>query len=602
MRRKKTDTVPTQHAMLVAWGEYAQAIGLIDAINQVKLHQKTRTHSPQRKLLEALVGTLAGLPYLQDISRSAHPLDQDMAVARAWGQSGWADYSGISRTLQTLDMDEAQAIIQGLQKVSQVFIDAEVTASLAQEGRILLDGDLTGLPVCKSSRSYPDVAYGHMDDQIQLGYQAAVVSMRSPTYGRLWLSIAHHPGNALSSQQAQALMLAAEASTQRRPWRRTDLLSTRLAQAEQADQQLAARLGRQQAKMAQAQAQIAQTEQLLQHLQAQIAQLEQQYQAAQRPERPTSKLALTRKRLLSYQKRLKRQQIALAKADQLQQRTQQRLAHQQAHTQKLAVRLVRFEQENADNRHPLQAAFRLDAGFGTWDNLALLIEMGYEVFTKAYSSQTVRVLHQQLDQTQDWVAVGPRAQMLGCEQVLPHNFCYPIDVGLLRFATQEDSPKHAAMLHFGPTPVTADVQQWFDFFNCRQTIEAGIKESKRVFYLHHFKVRSTAAIVLQEHFVLFAANFIRWANAWLMNHSSGCAKAILDHTKMGTKRLVHVGAHLSAEVSWFSEGCLLRFSDLSLLAGRQLLLPNHKHRARAHPEKLAFFRPFSCFAKWLHNP
>jgi hypothetical protein len=46
----------------------------------------------------------------------------------------------------------------------------------------------------------------------------------------------------------------------------------------------------------------------------------------------------------------------------------------------------------------------------------------------------------------------------------------------------------------------------------RQTIEAGIKESKQVFYLHHIKVRSEPAIYLQECFVVFAANFIRWAS------------------------------------------------------------------------------------------
>jgi len=54
---------------------------------------------PQGKVLEFLVAILAGLRYLQDISLSAHPLDKDSAVAQAWGQEGWADYSGVSRNL-----------------------------------------------------------------------------------------------------------------------------------------------------------------------------------------------------------------------------------------------------------------------------------------------------------------------------------------------------------------------------------------------------------------------------------------------------------------------------------------------------------------------
>ena len=76
----------TQHAMLVMWGLFAQRIGLVAAVQRVKLKQKTRDHTPHSKVLEFLVAILAGLPHLQDISRSAHPLDQDQIVAEAWGQ------------------------------------------------------------------------------------------------------------------------------------------------------------------------------------------------------------------------------------------------------------------------------------------------------------------------------------------------------------------------------------------------------------------------------------------------------------------------------------------------------------------------------------
>jgi hypothetical protein len=37
---------PTQHAMLVVWGLYARRIGLVEALNQVELKQKTRDHRP----------------------------------------------------------------------------------------------------------------------------------------------------------------------------------------------------------------------------------------------------------------------------------------------------------------------------------------------------------------------------------------------------------------------------------------------------------------------------------------------------------------------------------------------------------------------------
>lgn len=601
MRRKKSKAVPTQHAMLVAWGEYAQQIGLVEQVTQVSLGQKTRTHSPQRKVLEALVGTLAGLPHLQDISRSAHPLDQDTAVAQAWGQEAWADYSGVSRTMKALTMAEVNQVIRGLQVISKPFVDEEVTRSLGQEGRLIYDGDLTGLPVSKSSQTYPNVAYGHMDDAICLGYQAAVVSLRSPTYGRLWLSIEHHPGNTISSQQAEALVLAAEACTGRRPWRRTDLLEERLQQKVESGRVLQKRLDDQQMRLAQVQAKLDQTKHKLHEIQSLVAQLEQKYQARNRPERPTSQLALARKRLEIYQKRLERRELEVPKAQRPMKRTQERLQQHQVEQGILADRLAQFQQENAENTNPLQATFRLDAGFGTWKNLALLIEMGYEVFTKAFSPQTVQVLHKQFAKPEDWIRVGERAEMSGIENCQPNNFYYSVDVGLLHFTTSDGRLKKGAMLHFGTTPVTKEVQQWFDFFNGRQTIEAGIKESKQVFYLHRFKVRSEPAIILQEHFVLFAANFIRWANVWLMNHSTGSAKDALDHAKLGTKRLVSVAAHTSADVIWFSDGCFLRFSDLSLLAGKDLFLPRQPDFCKNRLNNFVFFQCFRRFAKWLHN-
>src|SRR5438105_15730471 len=109
----------------------------------------------------------------------------------------------------------------------------ELQALSAQGKRVRLDGDLTGLPVSNTSQTYPHAAFGHMDDDIRLGYQAALVSLESPTYGRLWLSVAHHPGDTVSCTQAEALVLAAEARLGLRPRRRTELLCQRIHAFEQ---------------------------------------------------------------------------------------------------------------------------------------------------------------------------------------------------------------------------------------------------------------------------------------------------------------------------------------------------------------------------------
>ncbi len=237
MSANATEPNHTEHALLVLLGQYAQHLGLIQALMDVPLRQKTYIHRPQAKILEFLVAILAGLPHLEDISRAGRPLDQDQSVALAWQQAGWADYSGVGRTLQALTQTEAEAIGQVLREISQPLIDEQVTQALATQGRLIYDGDLTGRPVSGTSTTYPEAAFGHMDDEVRLGYQAAVVSVGSPLYGRHWLAVKPHPGNLVSCLLAAELVLAAEASTGVRPWRRTELLRQRWqAQGEQANQ------------------------------------------------------------------------------------------------------------------------------------------------------------------------------------------------------------------------------------------------------------------------------------------------------------------------------------------------------------------------------
>jgi len=139
-------TLLTDHAMLVVWGQFAHCLGLVQAIEQVSLSQKTVDHSPQGKVLEFLVAILGGLEYLKDISLSARPLDKDLAVAQAWGQASWADHSGVSRTLSSLTDEEVGQIAAILERLSQPFVDQEVEGGLAR-GPLILDGDLTPRPV-----------------------------------------------------------------------------------------------------------------------------------------------------------------------------------------------------------------------------------------------------------------------------------------------------------------------------------------------------------------------------------------------------------------------------------------------------------------------
>lgn len=572
--REQVAEQQTQHALLVAWGWFAQEIGLLEQLQQVPLHQKRYHHRPQGKVLEFLVAILAGLKHLQEISLAAHPLDKDRAVAQAWGQAGWADYSGVSRTLRGLSWEEVNALIQGLEAVSRPYLTCELQRLQSSGQRLCYDGDLTGLPVSNTSQSYPNAAFGYMDDAIRLGYQAGLVSLRSPTYGRLWLAIAHHPGDTVSCTQASNLVYAAEAKTSLRPLRRTALLRQRLAALEEQLCQTNQRHTVQQQAVQGAQERWCESQREQQQRQEQLNQLEGEYHRQERQERPTSRLALARQRWQATTQRLTRREQACQAAQRRLDKTTACAEQLQALRTTLAQRLACFEADNATNATPVTAEFRLDAGFGTYDNIALLCEMGYEVYTKPHSHRVVTALRQQVDEHTAWVRVGANAELVAWPQRRLQRCPYPLDVALERFYTGKTC-KHSALLHFGSDAVTADLVAWFTHYNARQTIEAGIKECKHVFYLHHLKVRTEPAIYLQEAFVIFAANFIRWAAHWLAAHTPADEHAF-DLRSCGVKRQVQVAAHVSAQVTYDSEGKLLTFSEQSALAGQFLRLPvNH---------------------------
>jgi hypothetical protein len=550
----------TQHALLVPWGHFAREIGLLSGLEGIQLSQKMYEHSPQAKVIEFLVAILSGAKYLQEISLAAHPLDKDVVVAEAWGQTGWADYTGVSRTLSALSWSEVQEIVKVLEHVSRPFLESELCGLNSQGAQLQYDGDLTGLPVSNTSRTYPHAAYGHMSDEIRLGYQAGVVSLQSPTYGRLWLSVEHHTGDTVSCTQAEALVLAAEKRSGQRPKRRTELLQKRIEAFVQSRAPAEKRLVSQRTKLAE-----------LQRAQEEVA--------VQLREEPKPK------RIAILERRYLRRQKALETARQKLEKTQAQMQVYLAKEKILRQRLEQFEQDNAENPQPVEACFRLDAGFGTYNNIALLIEMGYEVYVKLHNHKIVQMLKAKVTTETLWERVGDNAKMVAWSGLQLQHCPYPLDIALERFYTGK-TQKHSALAHFGSTPVTTHLPAWFTRYNARQTIEAGIKETKQVFYLHRLKVRSEPAIFLQEAMTIFAANFIRWATLWIDQHIEQNENT-LSLTKMGIKKQVQVAAHTSARVIQTSEGMLLRFSPVSAFAGKQLFFPA--------PTRVRYHKYFSSF-------
>jgi hypothetical protein len=284
---------------------------------------------------------------------------------------------------------------------------------------------------------------------------------------------------------------------------------------------------------------------------------------------------LQRKRFQAAQRRCQSRQKAEQVAQTKRVKTQARLQQLMDEIDGLRQRLQRFQEENRTNQHPIEAEFCLDAGFGTYDNIALLVEMGYEVYTKPYGHKVTQALRNKVSETSAWTSVGANAEMIAWSKLTLKGCPYPLDMALERFYTGK-TRIHSALCHFGSDPVTQDLPAWFNHYNGRQIIEAGLKEGKQVFYIHRIKVRSEPAIFLQERMALFAANFIRWATVWLSEQPQPQDNA-LDIGKLGVKRQVQVGAHVSAQVIRRSEGMLLMFSEHSAFAGKVLNLPNGGH-------------------------
>src|SRR5260221_6912529 len=106
-----------------------------------------------------------------------------------------------------------------------------------------------------------------------------------PTYGRLWLSVAHHPGDTVSCTQAEALVLAAEARLKRRPRRPTRLLRQRIHAFEQQVTHIGERFETQQQAVKRAKQRLAEAEQQVQERKLQVAELEKHYQTRKLQER-----------------------------------------------------------------------------------------------------------------------------------------------------------------------------------------------------------------------------------------------------------------------------------------------------------------------------
>ena len=457
-----------------------------------------------------------------------------------------------------------------LHGVEQPFIDREVEWLLKKQHALLLDLDLTHRQVSNTSTTYPEAEFGWQDDKVGLGYDAALVTMTSQTYGRLFLSGFHHPRNTMSLPRLQKMVYAAEARLGRRPRRRTERVAQRLRRQNKV---IARRLAWMEAQLAKKRELLDQQDTLplmVTQLETEVAVLAATYQAQGRQERPHSMLAKARRRLAAARRKLAKIPEHWQKVEQAVASHRARLDQLEAERTELKAHLARLRADNGSNPDPVAVVLRLDAGFGTGPNLAWLIEMGYIIYTKAFNAHVAAKLRGQVQPGDRWTRVGKNADMVAWEEQYIHGCPYPLTLALERFHTPEKQ-KHSALIVYRDDGQQLTLPAWFNFYNGRQTIEAGIKETNVVFKMHPLKMRSQGGIALQEQFVLFAANFVRFATVWLRERMSRSSPKF-DEALTRVKVLVRVGANTSAWVVGQHADLLVKFDNTGAYPGVELRL------------------------------
>lgn len=567
----------TEHGLLIAFGEFAQHTGLIAGLMNVRIPQKIQRQAravlPQTKLVELQAGLLAGIEYLQDLSLGSHPLVKDQAVPEAWGQARFVHYSNVSRTLDACDATTIQDLRGVIERINPPFILEAIHDELRADREIVFDVDLTGQPVSSTSQTYPEVAFGWMDDQVRLGYQLARVCVQTQRYGRIWLDGFHHPGDTVSMHCLKELIAAAERQAGVRPRRRSELVTQRIADLQPALRRLANNCTRQAAALSTLTAK--QAERL-----GRCYQLEHPL----KPTPPTQKDRISKqistltRPLTQFPDQLIRGQAVLTRS---RARWQQLLADQAGREAWRA----QLEDDNRRNPDAPICVCRNAAGFCSGENLNWQIEMGYQVETKSASGKIRVALLQGCSAQSSWTRVGQNAEMIDWTDYHLKACADPLRVGLERFQLDQRI-KYGILVLYRDTPHRPDLTQWFNHYNGRQTIEAGNKEMKTVYPVQHLMSHAQYGIQIQVLLTGLACNQIQFIQPWLHSAAQNLTPQIqADLTS--PKTMVRIMANSTASVQRTARSTVLVFAQASSMPDFKLCL----HGLPLHQLNLGLFQP-----------
>lgn len=544
----------TEHAMMVAWGEFARRHRLAERLRQRVSIPRHHENIPAGDLiLELGLLLLSGGTQLQDLNLGPRPLVKDEAVKEAWGVT-FGHYTTVSRALKVATAKTVAQVVAVLDEISRPYIDQEVQA-LATSGReLVLYADLSGRPVSDYSMTYPQAQWGHMGDDLALGYQHALMALQGRLY-RIHLAAFLHPGDTVSQSCLRELVQAAESRLRCRPRRRVELVEQRMAALETRLEHYRTYLAQQTQRWQDEQARQRRLEDQLASLGSVLADLE----AAQgdKPLKPYSRLAKARQQRDTWQGQLDR-------ARQRQEAISRTIAAHQATLDQLTGQLETLTQwhavlqaDNAANPNPVTMRIHLDGGFSGGGNLTFLIEMGYDLVAVG-SGRTAEATRQEQPAGATWTQVTAHV-VLWEGAPAPVGECpYPLRRIVQRWEAGQHRRESVFLLYQeGSAQPLVDV---FPTYHQRQHIEAGVKQGHSVFGGRGVRIRSAAGLELLNQFAfVFWPNFVHWATDWLRPRVQSGAQQ-MEPVLRTVKTQVRVAAQTPAEVITAPGSRVLSFS------------------------------------------
>ena len=137
----------TAFGPLCALGHYLTKESILKPLSDVHIAQKTIKHSPQEKLLDALIGIIAGCRALYETNVRVRP---DLPLQRAFGRDRCADQSTISKTLNAFTKETVCELRKAIEAIQRSH-SALFSHNYFEGEMLLLEVDLTGLRASKKA-------------------------------------------------------------------------------------------------------------------------------------------------------------------------------------------------------------------------------------------------------------------------------------------------------------------------------------------------------------------------------------------------------------------------------------------------------------------